>query len=124
NLDLTDSPLLLSCDAELIKRVIQNLLGNALKFTPSDGTISVSILNGGDTVKIAITDSGPGIPEDYRDKIFEKYGQVEARQQGKKYSTGIGLSFCKLAVEAHGGEIGVDSEVGKGSTFWFKIPTA
>jgi len=123
-LDLPDSPHLLSCDAELIKRVIQNLIGNALKFTSSDGSVSVSILNGDGETKVAITDSGPGIPEDYREKIFEKFGQVEARQEGKKYSTGIGLSFCKLAVESHGGEIDVDSEVGRGSTFWFTIPSA
>ncbi|MBT3376005.1 MAG: hypothetical protein HN742_29720 [Lentisphaerae bacterium] len=68
------------------------------------------------------TDTGPGIPPEYRDRIFEKFGQVEGRAEGKKYSTGLGLTFCKLAVEAHGGQIGVDSEAGKGSTFWFGLP--
>ena len=73
-------------------------------------------------VRISISDNGPGIPPEYYEKIFEKFGQVESREHAQKYSTGLGLTFCKLAVEAHGGHIGVESEVGKGSTFWFKLP--
>jgi two-component system, sensor histidine kinase and response regulator len=73
-------------------------------------------------VRTTVTDTGPGIPPEYRERIFEKFGQVEGRQEGKKYSTGLGLTFCKLAVEAHGGQIGVDSEIGHGSTFWFTLP--
>ncbi len=72
--------------------------------------------------RLTITDQGPGIPADYRERIFDKYGQVESRQTGRKYSTGLGLTFCKMAVEAHGGSIGVESEEGKGSTFWITLP--
>jgi len=61
-------------------------------------------------IKTSITDNEPGIPLEYQDKIFEKFGQVEGRKEGKKFSIGFGLTFCKLAVEAHGGKIGVESE--------------
>ncbi|MGH7538972.1 MAG: ATP-binding protein, partial [Gemmatimonadales bacterium] len=61
---------------------------------------------------------------EYHEKIFEKFGQVEASRQGAKHSSGLGLTFCKLAVEAHGGRIGVDSQMGQGSTFWFVLPVA
>ena len=65
---------------------------------------------------------GTTIPAAHRETVFEKFGQVEFLRENRKYSTGLGLTFCKLAVEAHGGEIGVDGEVGKGSTFWFELP--
>jgi signal transduction histidine kinase len=73
---------------------------------------------------VYVRDTGPGIPPESRKRIFEKFGQVTAQGNRQQYSTGLGLTFCKLAVEAHGGSIAVDSEVGKGSTFWFVIPTS
>jgi len=116
-----DEPVTVLADAEIIARVIQNLLGNALKFTPDDGQVTLGI-EPGDTVRVFVQDTGSGIPPQYREKIFEKFFQVENQTNRKKYSTGLGLAFCKLAVEAHGGQIGVDSEAGKGSTFWFTLP--
>ena len=109
------------CDPGLIRRILINLLSNAIKFTPHNSEVHVRVEESEVHVRVAVTDNGPGIPPDYHEKIFEKFGQVDTRQQGK-YTTGLGLTFCKLAVEAHGGAIGVDSEVGKGSTFWFVLP--
>jgi signal transduction histidine kinase len=82
----------------------------------------VSVEANDDIVRVAVSDTGPGIPREYRERVFEKFGQVEAVSRGQKFSTGLGLTFCRLAVEAHGGRIGVDSEVGRGSTFWFVLP--
>ncbi|MGD0113406.1 MAG: hybrid sensor histidine kinase/response regulator [Armatimonadota bacterium] len=117
-----DEPVTVMADAEIIARVFQNLLGNALKFTPDGGRVSVGIEPSADAVRVLVQDTGPGIPPEYRERIFEKFGQVEHPANKQRYSTGIGLTFCKLAVEAHGGQVGVDSEEGRGSTFWFTLP--
>lgn len=109
-------------DRDIIHRVFVNLLWNAIKFSPKGGTIGIEISSAGETVRVAVTDQGPGIPPEYHRRIFEKFGQVESREEHKKYSTGLGLTFCKLAVEAHGGEIGVASQAGRGSTFTFSLP--
>ncbi len=111
-----------SADPVIIERVINNLLGNACKFTPLNGSITISVDHEDSSIKVGITDTGCGIPPEHQTKIFEKFGQVELREQKHKYSTGLGLTFCKLAVEAHGGTIGVDSSPGQGSTFWFALP--
>jgi two-component system, sensor histidine kinase and response regulator len=121
-LDAPPEPVTVVADGDLILRVIQNLLGNALKFTPSDGWIRLGIEPDEDRICVKVRDNGPGISAEYLEKIFEKFGQVEARANGQMHSTGLGLTFCKLAVEAHGGSIGVESEVGKGSMFWFVLP--
>jgi len=116
------TPLTVGCDPEIVGRVVANLIGNALKFTPANGEIKVAACLTADGAKVSVQDTGPGIPEAYRERIFEKFGQVDGRAEGKRNSTGLGLTFCKLAVEAHGGRIGVDSEEGRGSVFWFTLP--
>ncbi|MBI3891151.1 MAG: HAMP domain-containing histidine kinase [Candidatus Wallbacteria bacterium] len=109
-------------DHDLTHRVIVNLLGNALKFTPAGGRITIGIRAEGSEIEVSVQDTGPGIPAEFHEKIFEKFGQVQGQVKQAKYSTGLGLTFCRLAVEAMGGRIGVASEPGKGSTFWFRLP--
>jgi signal transduction histidine kinase len=110
------------CDANVIRRVIANLVANAMKFTPAAGQIVVRVEPGAAGHKVSVVDSGSGIAPEYHEKIFEKFGQAEASRAGAQRSSGLGLTFCKLAVEAHGGRIGVESVIGKGSTFWFTLP--
>lgn len=115
-------PVQANSDPEIIRRVIANLVGNALKFTPRSGTVTVSVANRNGKPRVEVRDTGPGIATQYVERVFDKFAQVAARKEQKMYSTGLGLTFCKLAVEAHGGTIGVISDVGKGSTFWFELP--
>jgi two-component system sensor histidine kinase/response regulator len=119
-LDAAESSLTTVADVELIRRVLQNLLSNALKYTPNGGDIRIVATRFQNEIRIAITDVGPGIAPEHHQRIFEKFGQVEDRNS--RLGTGLGLTFCKLAIEAHGGRIGVESEVGKGSTFWLTLP--
>jgi signal transduction histidine kinase len=111
------------CDPDIIYRVILNLLTNAIKYVPDAGGKVKIILAQEDThILLQVEDNGPGIPPEYHEKIFEKFGRVESQNSGKIYSTGLGLTFCRLAVEAHGGKIGVKSAEGQGSTFWVNLP--
>ena len=111
-------------DEDKLRRTIINLLGNAIKFTPVGGTITAAAELGEGVVLFSIRDTGEGIPPEAFERIFEKFGQVENRKAGRKMSTGLGLTFCKLAVEAHGGRIWVESLPGQGSAFFFTIPRA
>ena len=121
SLDLPADPLGACCDADVVRRIIVNLVGNSIKFTPG-GEVRIHASTCPEGTKVSVIDTGSGIPAEYQEKIFEKFGQVEAGTGVKRYSTGLGLTFCKLAVEAHGGRICVESELGKGSTFWFTLP--
>jgi signal transduction histidine kinase len=113
-----------SADEDKLRRTLVNLLGNAIKFTPTGGTVTVVARRAADTDALffSVQDTGEGIPKEAFGRIFEKFGQVESRKAGRKMSTGLGLTFCKMAVEAHGGQIWVESELGKGSQFNFTIP--
>ncbi|MBN1878348.1 MAG: hypothetical protein JXA33_29290 [Anaerolineae bacterium] len=119
-------PLVIQCDQQLVGRVIDNLLTNALKYTPVDGTITVAVeITAEHTITVSVTDTGPGIPKEYQDYIFEKFGQLTSAGQAlkeKRRGTGLGLTFCKMVVESHGGKIWVESELGKGSKFAFTLP--
>ena len=109
-------------DRDVIARVIQNLVSNALKLTPPGGEVRVSLHGGDHSLRVEVTDHGPGIAAEHHPKIFEKFGQLDTNVRQSIASSGLGLYFCKLAIEAHGGCIGVDSQVGQGSTFWFELP--
>ena len=115
----------IKADKEITERIFVNILTNAIKYTPINGKITITTDTPQDTsqhTKINISDTGQGIPKDQIHLIFEKYGQITAKKSGKIRSTGLGLTFCKMAVEAHGGEIGVESELEKGTKFWFTLP--
>ena len=101
---------------------MENLVSNAIKHTPAGTPIRISIASGGGRVHVAVHDKGGGVPPQARAKIFEKFGTVESRHERAYHSVGLGLAFCKLAIEAHGGTIGVDPGVPVGSTFWFELP--
>jgi len=109
-------------DEDKLRRTLVNLLGNAIKFSPEESTITLSVKQQSPSLVFSVSDKGEGIPKEYFERIFEKFGQVETRKSGQKMSTGLGLTFCKMAVEAHGGKIWLESETGKGSTFFFTIP--
>ena len=113
-------PVVAMVDADLMRRIISNLVGNAIKFPRDNGEIKISLTPQNGEVRVEVADNGPGIPPEYHQKIFEKFGQ--AKDGMRKIGTGLGLTFCKLAIEAHAGSIGVDSEIGQGSVFWFLVP--
>lgn len=105
-------------DPELTSRVLVNLLSNALKYSPESGAVCVRVSHSGHSTRFAVIDQGPGIPPEYVDTIFEPFGQVKGTRGG----TGLGLTFCRLAIQAQGGKIWVESQVGKGTTMLFTVP--
>lgn len=108
-----------SADVERIQIVFQNLISNALRHTPEHGIVRVSAVPEGGSVRFEISDTGGGIPKEYHAAIFEKFFRIPGSTTG---AAGLGLSLCKEIVEAHGGRIGVESQPGHGSTFWFTLP--
>ena len=107
-------------DAEMIRRVIINLIENAVKYSTVEATIEVGAKKIDANVEFWIKDDGPGIPANARERIFEKFARLKGKD--KPGGLGIGLAFCRLAVQAHGGKIWVESEEGKGSKFIFILP--
>lgn len=117
-----DENIRIKADHDMILRVVINLLTNAIKFTPLNGMITIGCVKESDSlVKVYIEDNGIGIPKEKQEKIFDKFSQLETLKSGKARSTGLGLTFCKLAIEAHEGKIGVESSEDKGAKFWFSL---
>jgi signal transduction histidine kinase/HAMP domain-containing protein len=113
----------LACDGPLLERVLMNLAGNALKFTPTGGTLKLAARTVGTNVEFSVQDSGPGIPADKLDAVFEKFKQLD-RDTAARSGYGLGLSICRKIVELHGGRIWVESLPGRGSRFAFLVPSA
>jgi hypothetical protein len=105
-----------------VRQVLLNLAGNAVKFTTT-GHVALSVSRV-DAVKlrVSVTDTGPGIPEDRLHRLFQKFSQVDSSTNRKFGGTGLGLAISKQLVELMGGRAGVESRVGTGSTFWFELP--
>jgi signal transduction histidine kinase len=114
----------LRADRAKLRRVLVNLVSNALKFTPKGGRVRVSAAREGALVRVSVADTGVGIPADDLKDIFDKYAQARSRATRSEKGTGLGLYITRQLVELHGGKIEVQSEVGKGSTFSFTIPVA
>jgi len=118
-------------DREKVSRVLINLIDNALKFSPSGGQVWVlaaeaapgQLADGSTGLLCAVLDAGPGIPDDYQDKIFDRFAQIRGRH-GRRAGSGLGLAFCKMAVEAHGGKIWVENRPEGGSKFSFTLPVS
>jgi signal transduction histidine kinase len=108
-------------DERRIRQVIFNLLSNAVKFTPAGGAVDVRATQANGEVQVSVRDTGPGIAEEDRERVFEEFQQTTAGIEQRE-GTGLGLALSKRLVELHGGRIWVDSELGKGSTFVFTLP--
>ena len=109
-------------DADRMRQVVDNLLSNAIKFSPSGTVVNVTCGQAGRILDITVTDQGPGIPSEDLDRLFDSFEKLSAQPTGGEKSTGLGLSIVKSIVDAHGGEIEVDSEVGRGTTFIVHLP--
>ena len=110
-------------DLDRLVQVLVNLLSNAVKFSPPAGTVTVEVAERDDHAEVSVRDNGRGVPAHRREAIFERFEQVQSSDARQKGGTGLGLAICKAIVEQHGGTIGVRSEPGRGSRFWFRIPS-
>ncbi|MBL0891651.1 MAG: ATP-binding protein, partial [Gemmatimonadaceae bacterium] len=109
----------LLCDRQRLQQVLSNLLGNAVRFTPAGGRIVLAATMHDDAVRVSVSDTGPGVAPEDVPRLFERYWQAPRLLRA---GSGLGLYIAKGIVEAHGGDIGVDSEPGKGAMFWFTLP--
>lgn len=114
----------IKADADILVRILSNLISNAIKFTPENGEISLlsSAIEEATLLKVEVQDTGVGIPQAQQSKIFDKFYSIEQGQRGNFRSSGLGLTFCKMSVEHLGGAIGVVSKERTGATFWFTLP--
>lgn len=110
-------PVEVECDPDLVRRIVYNLLANAFRSGPSTMRVDVAIARGPGAVRLSVRDRGPAIPPEARRRVFERFGVVDERREGRRGAAGLGLAFCKLAAEAHGGSIELESAEGGGNTF-------
>jgi NtrC-family two-component system sensor histidine kinase KinB len=120
NIEWSEALPVVLADGGMIERVMINLIDNAIKFTPAGGEVRVSIDVDTDSLCVRVRDSGPGIPVEHQQRIFDKFARV--RDPEGLGGVGLGLAFCRLAIEAHGGRIWVESSGEQGSTFVFTLP--
>jgi PAS domain S-box-containing protein len=122
DLELPERPVRVRMDARRIGQVLLNLLSNAIKFTPVGGQIHVRLLPGPDHVRLEVRDTGIGIAPEHQSRLFEKFFQVDPSSTRQHGGAGLGLAISKALVDAHGGEMGLSSELGRGTTFWLELP--
>ncbi|WP_017327725.1 PAS domain S-box protein [Synechococcus sp. PCC 7336] len=124
-ISLETAPVSLSiwADPDYIMQTLTNLMGNAIKFSPEDSTVWINVRERGNEVLFSVIDRGQGIPADRLKNIFERFQQLDASTTRQKGGTGLGLAICRSIVEQHGGQIWAESTPGRGSTFYFTLPT-
>jgi len=113
---------ILEIDVDLMERVIINLLTNAIKYSKPNSIVTIQVKSKNGRLRVEVIDEGEGVAQENIDCIFDKYYQVNSKGSDVHYSTGLGLTFCKLIVETHGGVIGAESQLNKGLTVWFELP--
>jgi PAS domain S-box-containing protein len=123
-LEAVDPSIRVDVDPDRFVQVLTNLLSNAVKYSQASGTVQVTAGRNGDAVRVSVRDTGPGIPEDFRARIFERFSQADASATREKGGTGLGLYIARRFIEQMQGRIGFDSEAGKGATFWVDLPAA
>jgi signal transduction histidine kinase len=111
-------------DRQRINQVLDNLIGNAMKFSPDGGTIKVLLLEQDDDICVIVKDEGIGMPADKHQRIFERFYQIDGSSRRRFGGTGIGLAIVKRIIDAHQGKIWVESEINQGSSFYFTLPKA
>ena len=121
SLDAPDSPVLVDGDGRRLHQVVANLLSNAARHTPEGTAVHVAVADEDDTVEITVQDDGPGIPEDLQPRLFQRFARGDSSRSRQSGSTGLGLAIVSAVVEAHQGEVGVDSEPGK-TVFTVRLP--
>jgi PAS domain S-box-containing protein len=109
-------------DLDRLIQVLANLLSNAAKYSPSQGSVTVSLSRRSGMIRVAVTDTGPGIPEEFQGRIFQKFSQADSSDTRQKGGTGLGLNISKAIIEKHGGTIGFTTQKGAGTTFYFELP--
>ncbi|MFN3430948.1 MAG: sensor histidine kinase [Candidatus Sericytochromatia bacterium] len=119
---LPDAPLTLTADAQRLEQVLTNIVHNALKFTPVDGCVTITLHPDGSEARIEVADTGVGIASEHQAHLFDKFYQTATSAPGAVGGAGLGLFIAKSLVEAHGGRIGVESVPGEGARFWFTVP--
>lgn len=120
----SDPALALDVDPRLMRRVVENLVSNAIKFTAAGSAVTITIRSLGDRLALEVADRGPGVAEELRDRLFQKFGSVEAKARGGRRGFGLGLYFVKLVATAHGGTVEAEARSGGGAVFRVVLPTA
>jgi signal transduction histidine kinase len=117
-----DEDVIAQIDADRLQQVLSNLVSNAIKFSPAGATVSVRLIRDGNFAQLEVSDFGPGIPDHFRPHVFEKFRQADSSDARAKSGTGLGLYIARNLVERMGGQIGFESEAGRGTTFRVRLP--
>jgi signal transduction histidine kinase len=121
-LALPDAPVLIEADRDKLLQVLHNLAGNAVKYCPENGTITIALKDTGTAVQVSVADTGPGIPDSEKERVFEKFYRRDDAVARKEAGSGLGLAIAKSIVDLHGGKISLRDAEGGGAEFSFELP--